>query len=548
MTISDYSQKITDRCHTLTNLFLNANIFHQKIQRKISWIFLILGFTSAVFLFAGTTDDFAPKHISAILGVVDLGHLLSDTMVGSTPAYYVYGAEIIGLLGITGSELLFFPVQILPFIVVVFATYYHLSKNLLFSSAIVLIQIFMQYNGSMVVFFWPHGLGVILLYAILLTLMCFFKNMGSNKLQYVFALIVLGMSLSFISYNNAFKIILILCFFVILAFICIYLLADSQYGSPGLWRPYYWRYLMIFLLVMSIVQLGLSNFTYEQFLSALEASQGQSLSSLDKLLVKFGGSEMLSSPFSEILVAYPRILSYLGMARTFFVFASIFIFMLILYKYVFKHRTLNFHDILCILLLLTSASFAMVRVVIGGGFFPYFYLPAFFCAAWIITSKLDYRYFSYLFVIALLLISALSVYEMCANNLFDSDSNNYQKFNQPSIWHARYLASEFSYSDEFTRNMFSLNQVEMGKYGETSVNAVRLLPFDETLFLIKDNPSVLGSVYYIINFDKNKMSLQKWRHIKSWRYFYVNLQDNCNLDKVYDTRFISIYSKRGEEL
>ena len=155
---------------------------------------------------------------------------------------------------IAPENLLFIPIQLIPFILVVFILFRKISGSSLVASLIVITLASIDITGSKF-FFWVHGMGSILFFLIIFLLA---NQMKVNRAEYLIMVFISIVTLVYTSYDLTFQIILFIIALVLLLIFNEKIL--SQKSDVHSHQISQFTNIVIFLLIF---QLALSDFVYK---------------------------------------------------------------------------------------------------------------------------------------------------------------------------------------------------------------------------------------------------------------------------------------------
>ena len=99
-------------------------ILSRSQKNKIALILLLMAITLPLLLFNGTADAFIPKHIARVEEISYGGKLIEgENQVIPVPGFYVLGAIITLVSGLASEKLIFFPIQLIPYAVLLLRCY-----------------------------------------------------------------------------------------------------------------------------------------------------------------------------------------------------------------------------------------------------------------------------------------------------------------------------------------------------------------------------------------------------------------------------------------
>jgi hypothetical protein len=193
-----------------------------------------------------------------------------------------------------------------------------------------------------------------------------------------------------------------------------------------------------------------------------------------------------------------------------------------------------------------SIVYSLIRFYLGGIVISLFYLPGIICSLWIFRYCKKYRYWSTFVIILLLVLTPTYSYIIFSNNLTNKDISKFDYFNAPSAWYFEHNDGHLAFSDELSKDLIISNMYEISKKNSSASfnnysQSFKILLVDDATSLIKlTNRGDLNN-YYIINYRLNRMSLQNWIIIKSWRNYRIQIENNILVNNIYDSGSISIY-------
>lgn len=499
-----------------------------NLTKKLSCVIVLNSIIFSLILFNGTMDPFVPKHILVIFNLSEQGHLAETYLTLQIPCFYVFGSIITLITSISAEELIYYPIQLLPLVFLTFCFSYKLSKSYVISSFFVLINLVQGTTGTFKIFFWPHGIGVLMFYIILLLLL----NILANRffLESIILILITGSFLVFISYD--FFIIVILILFFLLVLVLSQLLLAHKGTTPSLFN-----HLLNILIILVVVELGLSSIVYKIFIPLISDSGFIELSGMDKFLLSYFSSMQSDTSLSHLVLTYPLSITILNLIKYGLLLVSISIFMLLfLSRFNGKHEEPL--DLLLCSVVAYSFFYGLMRMSIGGMGISQLYMPGIFSVFYFYRFRGIYKYWSVFVICIILLIIPINYYVYIHNDLLDKTDNIYSYIASPANWYQDNLLLEESCikSDELTKNFLRFYSPYNVSYN------MDLLSLADVLFLTNGQPIPTVKEYFVINYELNLISIGNWVVIKSWSRFKGLIDTNVKLNKAYDISNIAIYS------
>jgi hypothetical protein len=519
----------------------------QSQKNKIGLILFLMAISIPLLLFNGTADAFIPKHIARVEEISHIGGLVEEEgRVIQVPGFYVLGAIITLVSELAPEELIFFPIQLIPYSVLFFTVLYKVSGSSIVASLLTLIQLCSGTTGTAEIFFWPHGIGNLLFFSILLLIIILLKQDRLSKPLILLAVIA-GSSLVYISYNLAAKTLLLLA--VIMTIIAVFYQISLKYNNTSR-RNYLSSSKTFFalLLILCVVELGLSKFVYGVFIPTLQAAQDFEMSSLDKFVVAYINPELSATPLSPIMVSYPATISVISGIKYFFLVATILIFCIVVANSILKEKSLDRTSLFVLAVLLMQGLFVAPRLMIGGGFVTALWLPGVLCVALFSGLSKKFRVWSVVVLSVILICTPLYYCTMDNSGYIDRDDYQFTSYKAPVYWFFKTNNGDLAVSDELTNDFFILHSLKYSiAYGASGsdYNAIaqkhKIMPTEDARVLVQLSEGTLDTKYYILNQRSTRMSLQNWIIIKSWSYSKESINCNDQIHKIYEVPLLSIY-------
>lgn len=503
---------------------------------------LFLAFTIPLIIFNGSIDDFVPKLITGIFEVSQRGHL-SLEQENSVPGYFVLGSILAIICGFSAKNLVFLPIQLIPFTFIFFLFLYTFSKNYILSASLTLIEMISGISGSLKVFFWPHGIGFILFYIAIFILSKLVDNKRKIS-EFRLLLIIIGSSLVFISYD-LFTMFILFIGAVSLIFLVVYLYSKIYNSSKAEYFSYSLNFFNL-LLIVFVVELGFSRFFYNNILPTVLNTNYVEISSIDKFISSYISKNYFDFPLSNFLVDYPMSISILSAIKYSLLLISILFFTFIIFKKITARDTLDFSSVGIFSILVASVFYAFLRLHIGQVFITYIYLPGILSASWLYQYSPVYRKGVTCLILFLLVICPINYYEISTHNLMNKDPNKFETLEEPSFWCFYHQGPNKIASDILTQGIsnyyYTEKQIDAEKNSSFLNNhKLNLLTTDNALLILNRSDSSETYGNFLINYDLNTMNLNNWVIIKSWKPSRNIIENNPRLNKIYDLNSVAVF-------
>ena len=352
---------------------MTISLSHSQ-QNKIALIFFLMAITVPMLLFDGTLDDFIPKHIAKVEETSLYGGLIEkENEVIQLPGFYILGAVITLISGLASEKLISFPIQLIPYAVLFFTVLYKISGSSIIASLITLIQLSSGTTGTSKIFFWPHGIGFILFFSVLLLAFILMKQDLLSKPLILLAAIT-GSSLVYVSYDYT-ATTLILLATLLMVLMLFYLASLKHHNGDSRHYLSLLKTFFILLLILSIIELGLSEFVYGVFIPTLQVAQDFEINGLEKVLISYFNPELSTTSLSQLMIHYPITISLISIAKYISLVITILLFCIFTGVISFKGKSLGISDLCTFAILLMQGLYAVPRFFIGAIVVTYLWLP-----------------------------------------------------------------------------------------------------------------------------------------------------------------------------
>lgn len=503
------------------------------IYKKVEYIVFLATLAVPLLIYNGFIDDFIPKHI-AIIHEISCQGFLQDYAKDLIPGFYAIGAVIVELTGIPSIGLIFSPIQLVPYVLIMICFLNKFSKNYLLSIILAFVYFISGTIGTSKIFFWPHALGEIIFFSMCILSLKIMENPKKEASTSHILLIICGLSLIYISYNLTLMYMLLLISLIIVSYL-------SKNIDESLMK-----FLFNFLVILVIMELGLSEFFYKGFLPTIKGIQNIEISGIDKFFLSYFERPAPETFLSDIYLVYPRVISIISIIKYVFLIISIIIFIYVLYKSK-KTGMLDLYNLFTVSFLFMNLLFAVLRLYIGGIVITSIYFPAILSTCRLHFLNGIYRLWAILVIIILLITTPLYYYELSSGNLINN-LGNYNYIEQSASWNLKYKNECATVSDELTKNFFIFFSVEKApQYMKKTINytsmnnEVKILYPDDVKHLLQLSRDQSLTKYFIINYNLNSISLENWISVRSWKLSKYKIDSNNMVNKIYDTSNIAIY-------
>lgn len=498
-------------------------------------------------VFNGSIDEFSPKHMAVIHETSQYGYL-SDSAKSLFPGFIALGSIINLLSCINARDLLFYPIQLIPNAIIFFYLCYRFSKSYILSALLAFNEMLTGTSGTMNVFLWPHGIGNILFCISLILIMRFLDN-KNLKAQFDILIIIVGISLIYISYNLAANILLL--FFAMAFYYMVVFCYHTSQGHIEHQEHVLAKNFFALGIITLIVELGLFNFVYQVFLPSINNANELQLSTIDKLLASYLSIVNTPDPILDLFIVKPTLLFPLGLIKQGSLMISALITFILVIKKVKLKKELGSTDNILLSIIIASILIALIRLPLGDNIFTAFSFSGEIAVLWLYYYSRSLTKFVAIIVAILLITTPCYYYEMYSHNLINMDNNEYININCPSKWLYQYEDKDNATiaSDELTKNIVAIYlSMERGVLYSNITQSVNIVTADNIFFLTqKPYQRIPLDKYFLINYNLNRLCIQNWIYLKSWAYSKPVINNNKRLNKIYESQHINVYFPKNSE-
>ena len=489
------------------------------IAFAVSYIYILLHFNSSI-------DAFAPLQISAIDETMEKGFLL-DAYRNTVPSFHLLGSELALMLGESSRFLLFSPIQLIPYTVLFFVLLLKISNSYFLASLISITELTTGFTGTQRIFFWPHGIGSILYFALLILFLLIFSGKDRSVWQYHLLAVIVGISLVFTSYDVIFTYLLFLSSFIIYSMI---------FNNPAhLSRNNldYRKHQSIKLLILLIIaELGLTEFVYNNFINALKSSDSFTLSVLDKFVLSYFSASAQDNILRDIYLHYPQSITYYGYVK--YGILLVFLTLFLIHFITSINTRYKIHSIFIISILSSMVIWAVIRLMIGHVEIGFFYYPAVFSIAWMYGNGGSIKKWAIAGIIILLAMNPIYHILIYNEDLSNKDLDKFNYLSLPLSWCKEETSGTQMRSDELTKNYYIMSY---------RTQNFQTLDENDVAFLIK-RTEYSSNDYFIINNDLNALNVGNWIQIVPWKVNEYLLENNEKINKILNSKKVFIYAKK----
>ena len=509
----------------------------RRLKIAISCVSLAIAFP--LFAHIISIDSFAPQHVARVQQIVETGHIAQRDVYLS--GFYSLGSVLTLLWGTKATPLLYTPLTIFPYIVLYYALIKRVSGSHLVAGVLVLVQFLASLNGTSKTFYWPHGIGALLQFTILLLL---FIEVGKpTKRLYPVGLLA-GATLVFVSYDRTAIVLMTL-----VAIWVTHRLLDDKVERATVKRR-----IEKVVPVLLVVEFGFLNFIYLRFLPVFLGA-GPSISSFDKLLLEWFKTDDQSTQLAgSLYYSQPPEVTYIALAKYVVIGLSLLFFVAMFYYHAVRDEPRE-DSILIHSFLVGIGGFIFIRFVMGHPAVAWLHPPAVLCIAYFwrlrdrsfpklpTLPRVSLRKWSALALVVLLVTQPL-YFVVNEQHHTINRTDGYDDFDATSEWVMQYANVSQIRSSVLTKYLLQLYMEENTPHPAENGAAIQKISIANVREL--RNGSALPSGYYAINYEWRWLALKNWVNLESWDRSRARIQANPHVDKVYQAEGTAIYYSGNE--
>jgi hypothetical protein len=493
---------------------------------------LLSGLSTALFTFSGSTAAFPPSHAARAATAYQQGFIdinpITTIFFRSLTVILMYTTEISALYIMKTPTIVFLTTASF------FLFLWTLSERPLLSAVLTAIYLLSGSTGTPKLFLYAHGMGSGVVFLCLANLYRMFEGNWTKRREIL--QIVLSVALVFISYDRAGELLLI--------YGCVTLLFFIIYGREELKRS-----LMTVLssqVLMVVAIFGLTPFVYDKVIP-LFANQAVALNAFDKLLLTYfqqGGEGTLA----QLYISRPGIISIALIAKYALLGVSALFFAGAFFTWGLRSDRLPAGALVPAGLLGYATIWLVLRFLIGQFAITVITLPVTVALLWLIGHhNLNLPNSETVGRVGLALVILISVVNAGIVGL--RVSNGVVEDRNVSNVELKYVSS-FLYShdadipvrsDVKTWFKISLNNHVYQKVQtdpmQTNVKSFR----KKDIQSIVKGRQTAKSKLFILNFQRDVVTLLNWVSLKPWTSSEERIQRNTQISKVYTSDDVTAY-------
>ena len=502
---------------------------------KKEYILLIWCFTLPLLLYSGAIDPFAPLHTVPMEKIINEGNTDSK-LLSINICFYLWGSMISLVSGISTNNLIFLPIQLFPSIFLFFILFRELSGSSMISSLFTIIYVITDISGNKF-FLWVHGEGLIFLFLILYLLIKI--SQYRSKIEYHILLFISLFLVVNVSYTITFQILLLLP----AVYILLFFIEKDKHQLVSL------IYFLIFLIV---VQFGLSDFVYTNFIPEMMKADS-SLSAIDNFIFNFFRTAESSYILRGTAIVYPNSITIVNSIKYVVLSISITIALIVSLNRIAIFKRLEYEFVVLNAMIFSSIGYFIVKLNMGQFAIGILFYPGIISICLISKFSKNRRYLYNVAIISIAVILVLttvsySIYH--ENNLIPRNNHNF-KYIEPSVYWYLEHSNGLGISDVQTNNLYYMYISQRILDDNKKLESINYYfdvfdPSTNKYPLMKEDVNELDAKYFIINNQLQTIAIIKWIILKPWLNFEDEIEMNENYYKIYNSQYIYVLSIKAK--
>ncbi|WP_139173358.1 hypothetical protein [Halogranum gelatinilyticum] len=509
----------------------------RKQEIKIAAVIVLLGFTSALFVFSGSTAAFPPSHAAQMDTITDLNTLHWEK--SATPGFHLYGAMILETLDISALYIMKTPFIIFAIAPIFYMLARELSGSRIIAASFTAVRLVSGNTGTGKHFLYSHGLANVL-YLLLLTIILLTLRRRDFKWQIKIIMLLLLSSTMSLSYDIEAILLLLLGSMVFMSMFYGRRIS-SQVGS-----------ICLVFIIMVVVELGVNGFFYNKAVPLFASERIMEVTSLDKFLLAYFGSSG-TSELSRLYLTRPRIITQLAVVK-YVIFGTIStVFGCIFFNRTIIQRKIPKSALLPASMFCSAAIWLVMRLAIGSIAIDAIALPATVALLWMYRSDLDgilsvsYKQIAVVGIVLLLTANAalagarISTGQVVDRNISSDTPENLELF----------LHKYESDETKIRTDVKTWFRIELFRHVKRDITRsswdgeIKSLELKHVKHLLGEQSHVDDDILYIIDYERDKVALMNWVHLKTWLESREEIRSNTQINKIYSSGRAEIYNNAG---
>lgn len=505
-------------------------------ELKLSLIIFLITASISLFLFEGRSSPFAPGQIMASFQTLDTG---LPVQAETTKGFHLLNATLFSITGISPYEALYAPILMIPISAVLFGLVWRFSGSLSFTALLIGGYLLSGANGHDKLFIGVHGVGAIILFTLLLLTITHYQRSDSDNGS-IYAIFIGTLALTYISYNRSAQSILFFGFIAVVLFGTRYIGSIEDTVKYKLGGNYIDGIILAGFAV--IAHLFFHNFAINIFIPYFSSKIFSGTTSFDLFMARFFGEDTGAFALSELILTTPDYIVYLSVSKYIFILGALMLFIEVISYRIRQYNELSSSELILLAFTAAMASFAVVRIFIGNIPIAYAYLPGLLSVAYLYNiesvslpkaTRSRVRDFCLVAVIGLIVTSGAFASASVSSDTNVYDKSHFQQTDRPGQWHQQYIDEPIR-SDELTANL-----LELHTYRSDRMETRRLGPPD--VLALHNRAEFETSEYYVLNYDLEVNTLGGWQNLGSWRQSSTTINNNRDINNLYDSGPIETY-------
>jgi len=510
------------------------------MDKRATASIILLMIAVAVFLYDGAIGPFLHSAGMHIEEARALDHM-SDYSISKVPGHYALGGILSLIIGVTGHELVYLPIQVFAFVSVSYVTFREFSGQASLAVILTGIYLFSQTRGSNILFY-QHGIGTILFVLGLYLIARLLTNRPQQR-AYTIALLFTVAPLISISYNNTLRFMLVLGSIALILRILKVLDVGTHISGVAA-RP-----ILIVALFLGVVVVGLSRWFYGTFVpqALLGATE---FSAADVFALSVGGSNPSLPIPADMVQTLPEHVLTLGLLKYALLGLAILYIVARVSRDLYTCWEVRPRTIIIASLGSSVVIYSVARLFFGQVSYSLLFFPSMLSlalAARFMRSQIWTRAV-YGLAIAVFCVSGAILGVHVAADSMDRGQTHRVDQEHSAEWYLEYgndqvvgdVRSRYIFASYFLDDQYS--QGFQPDPSQVVRERTRVLRLTETVpYLLGNESAAEPEGYFVIDKSLHRVALQGWVGLKPWPENIDRVEGANTTNKIYSKGDIQIH-------
>lgn len=507
---------------------LNENLHNSIRDFKLIVITVLIFYICYLLLVFPSILDFFYHNLSSIDYIVANHNIIN---IGSNIAgsqFFIF--SIMELTGLDNLIVSAMPLLLIQYIIILSCIFRKILPDNYFILFVVSLLIPFTGPGSFVMDL--HSLGFLLF----LTLIIIALMDGKNKYVISILLLLISVSVGFISYKFA-AIVIFFLFFLLAFSIINYRLHNEKYTLGS-----------IYILTISlIITIGLNSFFYYAGIKFFRTTEYSDLA-IFKIINFKDNTTMVTKSAADILFNPPFLVSYIGIVRNIIIITMMLLVFVIIIHKIYRSRSLLRYEWIYLMLIFSIGSIFLIYFILGILQLFYVFFVGCFGICILYTTHTKYKKAIKILILTILVLGLFSMFLYSSSGYImgHKSHDGFGYLMSTTSWFGDYHNDNddsIIKSDVFTAGFFVYNLEKMNERNEGKI--IYFDSSDEIVSIINYKPQMENDYpdMIILNNNLKYVATNRWNYVKSLSNLKFEINQNYYFDSIYSSKYLTILSK-----